>query len=117
MENNSQPNYKRAARASLSRKDPLVAALPRRATNVVLAATLAASMVPSAAFASFMDEVNQATTQNQGEVSQNQDAIDQADELYAQSVAEEGTSSAVQTLATTADDTAASLDHANLPDG
>ncbi|WP_418733725.1 hypothetical protein [Ellagibacter sp.] len=117
MENNSQPNDKGAARASLSRKDPLVAALPRRATNVVLAATLAASMVPSAAFASFMDEVNQAMTQNQGEVSQNQDAIDQADELYAQSVAEEGTSSAVQTLATTADDTAASLDHANLPDG
>ena len=58
MENNSQPNDKGAARASLSRKDPLVAALPRRATNVVLAATLAASMVPSAAFASFMDEVN-----------------------------------------------------------
>ena len=117
MENNSQPNDKGAARASLLRKDPLVAALPRRATNVVLAATLAASMVPSAAFASFMDEVNQATTQNRGEVSQNQDAIDQADELYAQSVAEEGTSSAVQTLAATVDDTAASLDHANLPDG
>ena len=106
MAQNLQPNDKETA----------VVNLPRRATNVVLAATLAASMVPSAAFAAFEDKVNQ-VAQEQGEASQSQDAADQVDELYAQSVAEEGASSAVQSVAATADDATSSLDHTDLADG
>ena len=106
MAQKSQPNDKETA----------VVNLPRRATNVVLAATLAASMVPSAAFAAFEDEVNQAA-QGQSGASQSQDAADQVDELYAQSAAEEGASSAVQSVAATADDATSSLDHTDLADG
>ena len=110
-------------------KTDAVPSLPRCATNVVLAATLAASMVPSAAFAAFEDEVNQTIEANAQDGQQDQDAVDQVDDLYTQSLesegvalaADDGTSEAVTDAygEAVADGDAASLglDHANLPDG
>lgn len=89
--------------------------LPRRATNVVLAATLAASMVPSAAFAAFEEEVNAAAVASE-QSDAAADATEQLDSLYAQSLSGEGSTATVAATDGSADATS-SLDHAKLPDG
>lgn len=85
-----------------------------RATNVVLAATLAASMVPTAAFAAFQDEVYQGTEANA------QSSSDQVAALSSNAAADEASSTVTDVYGdAVADGDAASLglDHANLPDG
>ena len=99
MAQHSQPNDKETA----------VVNLPRRATNVVLAATLAASMVPSAAFAAFEDEVNQAAASVQGD---ELSALSANEQLDAQVSAENGSSQSV----VYANENQA-LDFKNLADG
>lgn len=85
-----------------------------RATNIVIAATLAASMVPSAAFAAFQNEVYQGTEAS---------ALDTSDQVALQSANAEGdgaSNEVVDALGEAVEDGDAALlglDHANLPDG